>query len=68
MIPGRPNLPLPFGADPCLDPFRDDLRRREAMVERTRLRLGGGPALPSAALAHHYFGLHRSGDEWLCRE
>lgn len=68
MIPGRPNLPLPFGADPCLDAFRDDLRRREAAVERTRLRLGGGPALASAALAHRYFGLHRSNEEWECRE
>jgi 1,4-alpha-glucan branching enzyme len=68
MTSGRPNLPLPLGADPFLIPHREAIRARRELVERTRLRLGGPAGMDKTAQAYRWFGLHRDGQDWVFRE
>lgn len=68
MTRSRPNLPLPFGTDPYLLPYRPALSARRELVEQTRQRLGGRAGLDQAALAYRLLGLHRHGGEWVFRE
>ncbi len=54
--------------DPWLGPYEEAIEAREAYVtQRTRVLLGG-KRIEDFALGHLFFGLHKTGAEWLFRE
>ena len=56
-------------SDPYLEPYRNVIRRRLALIEETSRRLTGGKkTLADVACGHEYFGLHFRNDEWVFRE
>lgn len=54
--------------DPWLIPWLPDLDRRAAKITAMRRRLAGDKPLADFALAHLYYGLHRTAEGWVFRE
>lgn len=68
-FPRRSTRPLPLTADPCLEPFRETLRRRREAVDAMERKLTGGKmTLADFASGHEYFGLHADRSGWVFRE
>ncbi len=62
-------LPALVRNDPYLAPYADRITRRIAEWRAMEQRLtGGSMTLEDFAAGHEYFGLHRSGGEWMLRE
>jgi 1,4-alpha-glucan branching enzyme len=56
-------------ADRLLKPYSLIIQRRQSKMKTMEQRLTGGcMTLTDFASAHMYFGLHRSGDDWIFRE
>ncbi len=64
------NDPEPLLRDPYLEPYREVLHRRAEHVRHVAARLtrNGRFPLKDFAAGHTYYGLHRTGEEWIFRE
>ncbi|MBN2449752.1 MAG: alpha amylase C-terminal domain-containing protein [Lentisphaeria bacterium] len=68
-FPPISNAPRRLQDDGWLAPYGAALRRRSAAVRAWEKRLTGGRcSLADFASGHEYFGLHRTGSEWVFRE
>ncbi len=66
------NRPRPLAADPYLAMYADRIAARrdaaEALAARLTGKRDGLAALADWAQAHHHYGLHREGTEWVFRD
>ena len=63
------NVPIPFGSDPCLEPFAPQIAARHNRIEQLLTRLTGNKIpLKDFASGHNFFGLHKSRGKWIFRE
>ncbi len=54
--------------DPWLEPYSSVIQQRIQRATAKEKEITGGRSLSDFANGHHYFGVHRSGDEWVLRE
>ncbi len=54
--------------DPWLEPFTETILHRRALADKKLMELSNRKHLADFANGHHYFGLHRDGSDWVCRE
>ena len=63
------NRPQLVANDPWLEPFEGIISARSARVQELKnALLWDQSSLSEFAMGHHYFGLHREGDQWVMRE
>ena len=63
------NVPIPFGSDPCLEPFAPQIAQRRERVKELLFKLTDNKiTIGDFASGHEYFGLHRTENKWIFRE
>ena len=54
--------------DPYLKPYTSVIERRLHHIQTLKKKLTGKNALADFACTHHYFGLHKTGHQWVFRD
>jgi 1,4-alpha-glucan branching enzyme len=57
-----------YAADPWLNPFTGTIENRIRKCISKEKELTGDISLSDFACGHHYYGLHKTGSEWIFRE
>lgn len=55
-------------SDSWLEPYRDKLEAQHAYIQHTSRQILNGKTIEEFSLGHLFFGLHRTGTEWVFRE